>query len=209
MKMRLFAAVLLTAVVCTGIAAAVPPAYTGQFGNPEEPALRPLKWTWVGVKTLVESTKDGLASGVQKDPASMAGEGALGAVKGTGGLVSSMGHGIVGAPLPPKRDAKSLSYEQAAMVVIDNETKKDACCQDQCGKCGGEQKPVEQPDPGAAFRKPAPSTVLPAEPGPGVKPLVIQETRVEKAQREYVPVQSGYTSNRHLDGSGNLLKLAK
>ncbi len=209
MKIRLYAVVLLSAVMCAGVAGAVPPAYTGQFGNPEEPALRPVKWTWLGVKSLVQSTKDGLSSGVQKDPASMAGEGALGAVKGTGGLVSSVGHGIVGAPLPPRKDAKSLSYEQAAMVVINNETNKDACCQKESAKCGDDGKGAEQPDPAAQFRKPAPSTVLPAEPGPGAKPLVMEENNVEKAQRKYLPVQTSYRSNRHLDGTGNLLNLAK
>ncbi len=209
MKTRLFAVVLLLAVVCACVAEAVPPTYTGQFGNPEEPALRPLKWTWVGVKSLVQSTKDGLASGVQKDPASMAAEGALGSVKGTGSLATSVGKGIVGAPLPPKKDAKSLSYEQAAMVVINNETKKDCCGAESCGKCPEDQKPAEAADPGAEFRKPAPSTVLPSEPAPGTKPLVIKETNVEKAQRKYVPVQMSNHGVHHLDGSGNLLKLAK
>jgi hypothetical protein len=209
MKIRLYAVVLLTAVLYVGVAGAVPPAYTGQFGNPEEPALRPLKWTWLGVKSLVQSTKDGLANGVEKDPASMAGEGALGAVKGTGSLAASMGHGIVGAPLPPKKDAKSLSYEQAAMVVINKETKKDACCGQECGKCGDDQKAAAQPDPAAQFRKPAPSTVLPAETETAAKPLVVQESNVEKAQRKYVPLQADYRSNRRMDGTGNLLKLAK
>ena len=209
MKMRLYAVVLLLAVLCVGVAEAVPPAYSGQYGNAEEPALRPVKWTWVGVKSLVKSTKDGLASGVQKDPASMAGEGALGAVKGTGGLASSLGHGIVGAPLPPKKDAKSLSFEQAAMVVINNRTGKDACCPGQCGGCCEQKQDAAQPDPGAKYRQPAPSTVLPAEPGPDAKPLVIEESKREKAQRVYEPQQMSYRSNRPVDGSGNLLKLAK
>jgi len=95
------------------------------------------------------------------------------------------------------------------MVVINNETKKDACCQEQAGKCCEEKKDSEQPDLNAKFRQPAPSTVLPAEPKPGVKPLEIKETSVEKAQRNYVPLQAGYRSNRPKDGSGNLLKLAK
>jgi hypothetical protein len=211
MKTRLCAVILLLTVVCAGIAAAVPPTYTGQFGNPEEPALRPIKWAWVGVKSLVQSTKDGLASGVEKDPASMVGEGAVGAVKGTGSLVLSVHRGIVGAPLPPRRDAKSLPYEEAAMVVINNGTGKDACCPQQCGNCGSDQEAAKKPDPGAEFRKPAPSTVLApeAEAGPGAKPLVSEESNVEKAQRNYVPVQAGYRSDRHSDASGNLLKRAK
>jgi hypothetical protein len=199
---------LLLAVLCAGVAGAVPPTYTGQFGNPEEPALRPYKWTWVGVQSLVRATKDGLASGVEKDPASMVGEGAVGAVKGTGGLASSIGHGIVGAPLPPKRDAKALSYEQAAMVVIDNETNKGRADQLQYGQAA-EQNAAEAPDPAEQFRKPAPSTVLPVETANAAKPFVVEESRVEKAQRKYVPVQTSYRSNRRTDGTGNLLKLAK
>jgi len=209
MKTRLFAVVLLVAVVCACAAQAVPPAYSGQFGNAEEPALRPVKWTWLGVKSLVQSTKDGLASGVQKDPASMAGEGALGAVKGTGNLATDVGKGIVGAPLPQKKEPHALSYEQAAMVVINGQINKDACCPEQGGKCCAEKKEEAQPDPNAKFRQPAPSTVLPAEPKPGATQLVVEESRVEKAQRVYVPIQAGYRSNRPNDGSGNLLKLAK
>ena len=208
MKSRLYAAMLLLAVLCTGVANAVPPAYTGQFGNPEEPALRPLKWTWLGVKSLVQSTKDGLASGVEKDPASMIGEGAVGAAKGSGNLAEHVGHGIVGAPLPPKKDASDLSYEQAAMIVIETEENKGKADQQQVDAAAAE-KPAEQPDPGAQFRKPAPSTVLPEANPEGAKPLVIEETSVEKAQRTYVPLQAGYRSNRRLDGTGNLLKLAK
>ncbi len=208
MKMSLYAAVLLLAMVCAGVASAVPPAYTGQFGNAEEPALRPVKWTWVGVKSLVQSTKDGMASGVEKDPASMVGEGAVGAVKGTGSLASSVGHGIVGAPLPPKKDAKTLSYEQAAMVVINNETNKDAACQ-QLFKQPADQNAAAQPDPAARFRQPAPSTVLPAQTAEAAKPLLVEESNVEKAQRKYLPVQTSYRSNRRTDGTGNLLNLAK
>ncbi len=206
MKTRWFAAILLLAVVCTGAASAVPPAYNGPLGNAEEPALRPVKWTWLGVKSLVQSTKDGLASGVEKDPASMAGEGALGAAKGSGSLATHVGKGIVGAPLPPKQDAKSLSYEQAAMVIINNETDK--------GKTEPQQSEPSadsgQPDPAAKLRAPAPSTVLPAaEPATAAKPVVVPESDVEKAQRKYVPVQTSYRSNRRTDGTGNLLNLAK
>ena len=209
MKIRLCAAMLLLAVLCVGVANAVPPAYTGQFGNPEEPALRPLKWTWLGVKSLVQSTKDGLASGVEKDPAAMIGEGAVGAAKGSGSLAEHVGHGIVGAPLPPKKDPSALSYEQAAMVVIETEVNKGKADQQQVEAAAGAEKPAEQPDPAAEFRKPAPSTVLPQENPEGAKPLVIEETSVEKAQRTYVPLQAGYRSNRRTDGTGNLLKLAK
>jgi hypothetical protein len=203
MKIRWYAAILLLAVLCTGVAGAVPPAYTGQFGNAEEPALRPYKWTWLGLKSLVQSTKDGLASGVEKDPASMLGEGAVGSVKGTGSLAAHMGHGIVGAPLPPKKDAKSLTYEQAAMIVIEAETNKDRPYQQEMAP------PAEEVDPAAEFRKPAPSTVLPVQTESTATPLVIEESKVEKAQRTYVPLQSSYRSNRRTDGTGNLLKLAK
>jgi hypothetical protein len=206
MKMRLYAAVLLTAAACAGVAGAVPPAYTGQHGNAEEPALRPVKWTWAGVTSLVKSTKDGLASGVEKNPASMVGEGAVGAVKGTGSLASGVGHGIVGAPLPPKKDRKALSYEQAAMIMIDGETNKFAGDRPTQGPWPEYEK---SPDPAEQFRKPAPSTVLPARDPATVKPLVIEESVVEKAQRNYVPVQASYRDNRRLVGTGNLLHLAK
>ncbi len=51
--------VLLT-LFCLGLVAgssyAIEPAYTGQLGNPEEPALRPYKWFWRGAKALVYQT---------------------------------------------------------------------------------------------------------------------------------------------------------
>ena len=46
--------VLLGVLSMMGLwADAVPPAYNGPLGNPEEPALRPYKWLFHGVKTLL------------------------------------------------------------------------------------------------------------------------------------------------------------
>lgn len=52
MKGVLRVLLVLMCLVVAGSAFAVPAAYTGKLGNDEEPALRPYKWVWHGVKSF-------------------------------------------------------------------------------------------------------------------------------------------------------------
>lgn len=46
-------AVLVMLSIMTSVAYGLQPVYEGQYGNPEEPALRPYKWMWRGLKAFV------------------------------------------------------------------------------------------------------------------------------------------------------------
>ncbi len=200
---------VLLALVLAGAANAVPPESVDQFGNPEEPALRPLKWTLLGVQSLVSTTHAGVKKGAYENPAAMAGEGVKGAAAGTGSLATHLKNGVLFAPLPPKKEGNDLSYEQAAMLHIEKQTAKE--CPAEAGCCGAKEEAcATEEEPNAQFRQPAPSTAFPTlESAVADKRLTVGESDVQKAQRRYVPLQAGYRGKNREAGDGNLLKLAK
>lgn len=109
----------LAAPVCN----AVPPAYEGQFGNPEEPALRVVKWPWLGLRKMVMHTHDGLKCGIQCSPCAAVHEGAKGAAHGGCILLDHTGRGIIYSKLPPKGPLRpGPSYEERAMHYIEQKT---------------------------------------------------------------------------------------
>ncbi len=197
------AAVVLLAVA--GLANAVPPAYEGHLGNPEEPALRPIKWVWHGVTSLVSSTHAGKRAGIEKSPVAAVSEGAKGAAVGTGALVRSTAKGLVHAPLPEKKPRNPISYEEAALRSIEAQTAPCCCCKEECAEAP-EAACDAVPEP-----EPAPSTVLISVSATPAAPLPAQSelTDVQKSQRKYVPVQASYQGSRIQQGRGNLLKLAR
>ena len=96
-----------------------------------------------------------------------------------------------------------MTYEQAAMMVIERETAK--ACPEEAPCCAGEKACGEAPAP-----KPAPSTVLPTtDPKAETPAFRIEESPVQKAQRRYAPLETSYRSKQRPQGKGNLLKLAK
>lgn len=199
-------AVVVVLLAVSGLANAVPPAYEGHLGNPEEPALRPVKWVLHGVTSLVGGTHAGAREGIDRSPACAAALGAKGAAVGTGTLVRSTGKGLVHAPLPVKRPRNAMSYEEAALHSIEAQTRTE--CPSECAPCpvtacGAEEAPAPAP---------APSTVLVGDQSPAaIAPAPAQSapTDVQKAQRQYVPVQSAYQGVNIQRGRGNLLKLAR
>lgn len=100
------AGVLLAATLSAG--AAVKPAYVGPYGNPEEPALRPYKWMWRGVKALFFQTGVHFRDGNLHTPVAGSTHALRGARKGTFELLESTFKGAVFAPVPPKGDFKKL-----------------------------------------------------------------------------------------------------
>jgi len=203
MNMRLSVLSLGVLLALSFTASAVPPAYGGQFGNPEEPALRPVKWAWLGFTSFFTNVHAGLKKGVYQDPAAMTCEGAKGTVVGGGSFVSHVASGLTYAPVP-RKGKSSMTYEQAAMMVIEKETAKACCAEGQ--PCCAEEKACEE----APAPKPAPSTVLPTtDPKAETPAFHIEESPVQKAQRRYAPLETSYRSKLRPQGKGNLLKLAK
>ena len=197
-------ALAITAVLVCASGYAVPPAYEGKFGNPEEPALRVIKWPWLGFKKFVGSTHEGLKSGMDKESLSATGQdGATGAVKGAGTFVDHTAKGLIYAPLPDKESLnKTVTYEDRAMAYIEKMTKS----------ASGEQ--TEAAD-GCAETSACCSEDAVSQ-DEGIKEVKeekylsskIEESDVEKAQRRYVPLRAS-ARDRVWSGGGNLLKLAR
>ena len=76
---RVVRVLLATVLLWTGVSFAVEPAYIGPMGNYEEPALRPYKWLWHGVRSLSYQTVTSLERGNAKTPG-------LGTIYGLRGL---------------------------------------------------------------------------------------------------------------------------
>ena len=202
MKMRLWVLIAGVLLALSFTASAVPPAYEGQFGNPEEPALRPVKWAWLGVTSFFSNFHAGLKKGAYKDPAAMTTEGAKGAAVGGASFVEHVATGLTYAPVP-RKGKSDMTYEQAAMMVIERETAK--ACPEEAPCCAEEKACEEPPAP-----KPAPSTVLPTTDPKAEAPVMrIDETPVQEAQRRYAPLETSYRGKQRAQGKGNLLKLAK
>lgn len=110
---------LLVAALLAPIASfAVEPKYVGEYGNAEEPALRPYKWMWRGVKALFYQTGHSFAHGNMKTPVLGTAEVARGLRKGTLELGESTYHGLAFAPVPPK---DSYKHTMRLNEMVDNE----------------------------------------------------------------------------------------
>ena len=87
---------------CAGAATALEPAYTGQYGYAEEPALRPYKWMWVGVKSFGHQTKMGFVRGNMNTPVIGSVETIRGVRKGTVDMAENTWNGMLYRQVPPK-----------------------------------------------------------------------------------------------------------
>ena len=175
---------VLAASVCN----AVPPAYEGQFGNPEEPALRVVKWPWLGLRKMVMHTHDGLKSGIQCSPCAAVGEGAKGAAHGTCILLDHTGRGMIYSKLPPKGPLHpGASYEEQAMRYIEQKTG------------GGAPPDVANAEPVPALSTPEGGPYLTAK---------VKEPVIFNAQRRYVGDRT-VQRDRAFAQRKNLLKLAR
>ena len=114
--MRILTGALIVAAIAISLPGyTVEPAYTGQFGNAEEPALRPYKWLYRGVKSLFYNTADQLIDGNMRTPALGTVQGLRGVRRGTVELGESLYRGGVFAPAPPKGDYKRLGATNLAI----------------------------------------------------------------------------------------------
>ncbi|MBI2431948.1 MAG: hypothetical protein HYV26_03670 [Candidatus Hydrogenedentes bacterium] len=94
--------IALAVGLLAGVAGALEPEYTGQFGYAEEPALRPYKWFWVGVKSFGYQTKMGFVRGNMNFPVVGSIETVRGIRKGAIDLGENTWNGILYRSVPPK-----------------------------------------------------------------------------------------------------------
>ena len=106
------------AFVCMSAAYAVGPAYFGPMGNPEEPAVRPYKWAWRGLKALGHQSVQAFEKGNLKTPMLGSIETLRGARKGAVELGESTFRGLMGTVPPPKGHYKGLGRVN---TVIDDD----------------------------------------------------------------------------------------
>lgn len=189
--------VAIAAVLFCASGYTVQPAYEGAFGNPEEPALRIVKWPWLGIKKLVSKTHGGLKAGMDKKSLCATGEkGVSGAWEGSKTLVHHTANGMIYAPLPKKEDESTTqSYEARAMAFIEAAT---------AAENEGAEEAAEETTEAATGAEES----VEAKTEENYLATEIPESAVEKAQRRYIPQKAAYR-DRNYDGGGNLLKLAR
>ena len=109
--MRVLTGVLMLAFVAIALPGySVEPAYRGPLGNAEEPALRPYKWLYRGVKSFFYNTGDQLVDGNMHVPFVGSVQGLRGVRRGSVELGESLYRGGVYAPAPAADDYKRLGH---------------------------------------------------------------------------------------------------
>lgn len=212
--MRVFIA-MIVAMAALGAPAtfAVEPAYQGPLGNNEEPATRPYKWLYRGLKSLVYHTGDQLIDGNLHTPVLGTAQGFRGLRRGSVELGESAYRGAVYAPAPPRNDYKNVGrantiiekdlalrngsdflfswYFFPAQKVVDyypleGDTKVDLRKREA-------RDTRSDRAAAAAMRSPKDPSV----------------SSVKSAQRNYIGDRADYGTKKTKVGRGNLMKLAR
>lgn len=211
------ALVLLVAGLVTTQAQALEPAYVGQFGYAEEPALRPYKWMLVGLRSFAWQTQDSFVRGNMNTPVLGSVEVFRGIRRGTFALGENTVNGLLYRPVPPKgyykvagdanayierdlllRNAADFAsiaivwkwYAWPLQKVVDHYPLED----DEKVQIRLERARIIRADRKAAeeARNPLPD-----------------ESRVLRAQRSYIGARAEYGATRKNRYDGNLLRLAR
>lgn len=103
-RTKIVLTVVAVAFLGAGISYAVPPAYTGPLGNPEEPALRPYKWLWHGTKAFAYHPVASFRDGNLRTPGLGSADFFIGLRRGSVEMDEAIFRGLTYAE-PPKRDA--------------------------------------------------------------------------------------------------------
>ncbi len=203
---------LIAALCCCTSASAVEPAYVGPMGNPEEPALRPIKWALNGVGALFYQTGKGFRDGNMNTPVLGSAETLRGLGIGTIELGESTYNGLVYKPLTDRKEYKKTHRlnkrvdedlllrnvrDGASSLILypavklndhypaENDAKKEARLEKAKETREARKEAAEKRDPHKHL------------------------TRVERAQLRNVPERAEKSLSKKEDYSGNLLKLAK
>jgi len=228
-NMRYF---LIAAVACAGLAGfqagaqTVGPAYEGRMGNAEEPALRPYKWMWHGVKSLFYQTGNSFVRGNMHFPVLGTAETGRGLRRGTVEVVESTYRGAVFA-IPPQEEKayKTLGttnefieedlllrnvtdfaftlYAYPALKYVDHypleDDEKVDIRLDRAKTIREERKAAQQARRETEERRRAEAAGTEVEP----------ESDVKRAQRRYIGDRADYGRDKRQEGRGNLLRLAR
>jgi hypothetical protein len=210
---KLTSFVLAAAVLAAPMSFAVEPAYKGPLGNNEEPALRPYKWLYQGVKSLFYHTGDQFVEGNLHAPVVGSVQGLRGVRRGTVSLGESVYRGAVYAPVPSRDHYKSLGAANTAiegdmftrnssdflfswyffpvMKAVDN-------------------NPPEGNTKVAIRQKEAKATRLARDEAAKARDKSDpRDSKVDTAQRDYIGARADYGTPKTKMGRGNLMKLGR
>jgi len=116
--MKAFACIVLLAaslLLWAQSSFAIEPAYSGPLGNPEEPAMRPYKWLWSGLKSLVYHPVVAFEQGNRKIPGLGSVEVFRGIRRGSVELDESAFRGILCTRPPASDQYKKLGRANTAI----------------------------------------------------------------------------------------------
>ena len=214
MKQAITTAVAIGILTISGICAAVEPAYEGPLGNPEEPALRPYKWMYRGMKALVYQAGTALKQGNLETPVFGTVNLGRGVRRGTMELAESTYKGALGTPLPEKKN----DYKDTREVnrVVEDEwllrNASDAAftwmyfplLKANDHYPFEDEKQVDQREKQAKeIRKVREARTADKEND------ALSGSPVQRAQRRYVGERAAKENTKFKSGRGNLLRLAK
>jgi hypothetical protein len=212
--MRIVVAIaLLAGMLAMPGAFAVEPAYKGQFGNNEEPALRPYKWLYRGVKSLVYHTGDQLVEGNAHTPFVGSVQGLRGLRRGTVELGESLYRGGVYAPVPPRDSYKSLSSANTYIendLFLRNSTDFVFSWYFFPAQKAVDYYPLEGNTKVGLRMKEAREVRMARDAAAAEREKKDpREDRVKRAQRDYIGDRADYGTKKSVNGYGNLMKLAR
>lgn len=205
--------ILCAFLLVAGPAMAVEPAYQGEeFGNNEEPALRPYKWIFNGVKSLVWHTKDQFVRGNMASPVTGTAMTLRGVRRGTVELLESTYRGAVFA-IPPEKGYHKEIHTANTTIEQDPFLRNSANFlfswsffpsqkvtehyprveHSRVDRQLEEAKEIRE-ERREAYRK---------RQGP------IVESRVKRAQRHYIGERAAYGADKAKEGRGDLTKLGQ
>ena len=218
MKHVAFAIVALWVLSGLAVCYAIEPAHEGRLGNPEEPALRPYKWAWHGMKALGYHTWRTFKRGNIRTPVLGTVEVCRGVRRGTVELGESTARGSLFTPMPAKGSYKKFG-------VLNQKIEDEWLIQALCDLgFSGPAYPVLVAHDHNPLRSEA--DVNDVEDAArekrearreGRQPQPEDQTRVSHAMREYIGVRASYgkaekkhTEKKRIRGArGNLMRLAK
>ncbi|MBP8128373.1 MAG: hypothetical protein KA184_02250 [Candidatus Hydrogenedentes bacterium] len=185
-------------LLCGSYAFGVEPAYNGPMGNPEEPALRPVKWFWHGAKALVHHTFHGFNKGREQGFCPAVRGTARGAERGVVRLSESVYKGAIGVRVPAKGSFRQIGHWNEVLEAEFKLHREDDATANVDPADASIHPPVEageSPSGGELEREPV---------QPAARPT---ESRVEHARRAYLGERARVNEPR--PGRGNLLRLAR
>lgn len=204
---------LVAALLGAPLAQAVEPAYRGPLGNNEEPATRPYKWLYHGIKSLFYHTGDQFVEGNLHAPAVGTVQTLRGVRRGTFNLGESTYRGLVFAPVPAKNQYKSLGALNTAveqdMFLRNSSDFLFSWYFFPVQKAIDNNPPEGDTKVGIRQEEARKTRIARNEAAKAREKVDTRESRVQRAQRDYIGDRADYGTPKTKMGRGNLMKLAR